>query len=220
MDFADTHPEAEVIGNDLSPIQPTWVPPNCTFVIDDFEREWASFQTFNYIHGREMEGSVLDYDLLFARAYKQLKPGGYLEMQNLVMEFFSDDNTLGKAYSLLTWRRLGLEAAKKAGKEMYTSRTWEEKMKQAGFKNVKVNLYKLPLGSWPKDDKFKELGRYQRAQLLEGLKSYTPGLFIDVLDWTAEEAEVLMALARNDIANRAIHLYTKVLFLYGQKVEA
>lgn len=27
-DFADAHPEAEVIGTDISPIQPTWVPPN------------------------------------------------------------------------------------------------------------------------------------------------------------------------------------------------
>lgn len=27
-DFADDIPEAEVIGTDISPIQPTWIPPN------------------------------------------------------------------------------------------------------------------------------------------------------------------------------------------------
>lgn len=27
-DFADEHPQAEVIGTDISPIQPSWVPPN------------------------------------------------------------------------------------------------------------------------------------------------------------------------------------------------
>lgn len=27
-DFADEFPEAEVIGTDISPIQPTWIPPN------------------------------------------------------------------------------------------------------------------------------------------------------------------------------------------------
>lgn len=27
-DFADEHPGAEVIGTDISPIQPKWVPPN------------------------------------------------------------------------------------------------------------------------------------------------------------------------------------------------
>ena len=27
-DFADEHTEAEVIGTDISPIQPNWIPPN------------------------------------------------------------------------------------------------------------------------------------------------------------------------------------------------
>ncbi|KAK6812889.1 hypothetical protein RU639_011377 [Aspergillus parasiticus] len=29
VDFADQYQSSEVIGNDLSPIQPKWVPPNC-----------------------------------------------------------------------------------------------------------------------------------------------------------------------------------------------
>ena len=29
-DFADEYPNTEVIGTDISPIQPTWVPPNLT----------------------------------------------------------------------------------------------------------------------------------------------------------------------------------------------
>lgn len=31
IDFADEYPNATVIGTDLSPIQPTWVPPNVRF---------------------------------------------------------------------------------------------------------------------------------------------------------------------------------------------
>jgi SAM-dependent methyltransferase len=37
IDFADEHPEAEVLGIDLSPIQPAFLPPNVTFVVDDLE---------------------------------------------------------------------------------------------------------------------------------------------------------------------------------------
>jgi hypothetical protein len=37
IDFADEHPEAHVIGIDLSPIQPLSVPPNVTFEIDDLK---------------------------------------------------------------------------------------------------------------------------------------------------------------------------------------
>lgn len=34
-DFADESPSAEVIGTDVSPIQPNWVPPNVKFELDD-----------------------------------------------------------------------------------------------------------------------------------------------------------------------------------------
>lgn len=40
IDMADQHPGASIIGTDLSPIQPKWVPPNCRFEVDDFEQEW------------------------------------------------------------------------------------------------------------------------------------------------------------------------------------
>jgi SAM-dependent methyltransferase len=41
IDAAELYPGAEVIGTDISPIQPAWVPPNCKFEIDDAEKEWT-----------------------------------------------------------------------------------------------------------------------------------------------------------------------------------
>jgi SAM-dependent methyltransferase len=35
IEMADEFPDAKVIGTDLSPIQPTSVPPNLEFIIDD-----------------------------------------------------------------------------------------------------------------------------------------------------------------------------------------
>lgn len=40
IEMADEYPSAQVLGIDLSPEQPTWVPPNCKFEVDDFELEW------------------------------------------------------------------------------------------------------------------------------------------------------------------------------------
>ena len=45
MDFADAHPSADVLGVDLSPIQPAWVPPNCRFIVDDCTIEWTHPKT-------------------------------------------------------------------------------------------------------------------------------------------------------------------------------
>jgi len=35
IDVADEHPDCYVTGVDLAPIQPTWVPPNVKFEVDD-----------------------------------------------------------------------------------------------------------------------------------------------------------------------------------------
>lgn len=41
IEVAEMYSAAEVIGIDLSPIQPTWVPPNVKFEIDDVEGDWT-----------------------------------------------------------------------------------------------------------------------------------------------------------------------------------
>src|ERR1700761_85902 len=60
MDFADGHPSCETQGVDLSPIQPTFVPPNCHFSIDDVEDEWAYGPNhyFDFVHIRCLMGSI------------------------------------------------------------------------------------------------------------------------------------------------------------------
>ncbi|CAI4217644.1 unnamed protein product [Parascedosporium putredinis] len=79
-DFADRFPECEVIGTDISPIQPTWTPQNLKFEIEDCTREWTfPAGTVDFVHIRYLLGSVLDWTEFFKQAYKVLKPGGYLE---------------------------------------------------------------------------------------------------------------------------------------------
>ena len=52
-------PSAHVIGNDISPIQPTWVAPNIEFIMEDFESEWQYERNhFDFIHARCLAGSV------------------------------------------------------------------------------------------------------------------------------------------------------------------
>ena len=58
IEFADKHPTVQVLGTDLSPIQPTSVPPNCSFIIDDIEDEWIFRKPFDYIHSRVLSLGV------------------------------------------------------------------------------------------------------------------------------------------------------------------
>ena len=72
IDFADEFRETTVIGSDLSPIQPTTVPPNCGFILEDCEATEWDYEPdfFDYIHIRTMFGCVKDWDALYARIYK------------------------------------------------------------------------------------------------------------------------------------------------------
>lgn len=54
MEVADRHPSAEVLGVDLSPIQPAWVPSNIKFIVDDLEDDWVYGSGWDYVHFRGM----------------------------------------------------------------------------------------------------------------------------------------------------------------------
>lgn len=52
-------PNAHIIGNDISPIQPSWVAPNIEFIVEDFESQWDYKRNhFDFIHARCLAGYV------------------------------------------------------------------------------------------------------------------------------------------------------------------
>ncbi|KAL1962671.1 hypothetical protein VTN77DRAFT_9305 [Rasamsonia byssochlamydoides] len=217
IQFADDHPSAQVIGTDLSAIQPSWVPPNCIFEIDDYESTWLYKTKFDFIHGRELEGCVADEDRLFSEAFEHLKSGGYFEFDGAYCRFFSDDDSVDKAENLELWSVEGRAAGEKFGKSFMNAPLWKEKMEKAGFVDVKESVFKVPIGPWPKDPKMKELGRFQQVQQIQAIESYTPALFSRILGWTSEEVEVLVAKVRNELKDRSLHLWIPFYFVYGRK---
>ena len=114
--FADEHPSAEVIGTDLSPIQPRWVPPNLRFVIDDAESEWAYESPFEFIHLRTLGGSIKDIPKLLRQAYDNLKPGGWIEWQEYEMAIRTDDDSFPENSAMLEWFKTLNTAAANFGK--------------------------------------------------------------------------------------------------------
>lgn len=116
---------------------------NCRFGIDDFEQPWEYSRPFDYIHGRELEGFVRDYDKLFQQALKNLKPGGYFEIASIEVTTLSDDGTHLNAKNYLEGFRLAYEASEKFGKSMRTVSTWKEKMIKAGFQDVHEKVFKV-----------------------------------------------------------------------------
>jgi ubiquinone/menaquinone biosynthesis C-methylase UbiE len=147
LDVADEFPSAEVIGTDLSPIQPTWVAANCSFVVDNAEVAWpyVPAESFDLVHWRVLAGAIKDWPALYREAYKHVKPGGWIEAQEHGVQVLSDDGTAEKATEVTKWFRLVGEASEKFGKTLDVAKDQKRWMMEAGFVDVKEDIYKVSI---------------------------------------------------------------------------
>ncbi|KAJ9191445.1 hypothetical protein DTO166G4_7755 [Paecilomyces variotii] len=218
IDMADVHQSASVVGNDLSPIQPKFVPPNCEFIVEDFEEDWSYPDNhFDFIHGRTLSGSVKDWKELLATAYRHTKPGGWVEFHEGTIGAESDDGSLKEDSRILSYLKLIREQSEKAGRSMDVVDNLGPWMKSLGFENVKVEIYKVPWGPWPKDARLKEIGKFQLCNMMEAVSAYGLALLTRGAGYTQEEAEIFLALVRREITNKSLHCYNKIYCVYGQK---
>lgn len=211
IDFADMHPETQVIATDLSFIQPTWVPPNLRFEIDDAESEWEFHEPFDYIHIRSMAGSVGNWPQLLQRAYDNLTPGGWIELTEFETWASTDDDSLPTTSAYHEYQVRLCEAAEVFGKEMNIAPHIYELVRSAGFENVKEEVQKCPLSPWPKDRRLKELATYMNLQMMESIEPYGLALFSRVLMWDTPRIYTLLEGAKRDLKNLNYHMYSKVL---------
>jgi hypothetical protein len=76
-----------------------------------------------------------------------------------------------------------------------------------------------PIGVWPKDRRLKEIGRYERAQVLDAVESYALAPFTRVLGHSLEETKLLIERVKCELADPKLHLYSAQYVIYGRKPE-
>jgi len=221
MDVGDQYPSAKVIGTDLSPIQPAFVPPNVQFEIEDAtEFPWSFHDdSMDLVHSRIANGFVIrEWKAFCQESFRTTKPGGWLECQEFDLTAFSDDGTVPPDGAIQQWCELMNEGALKGGINLHVSGAQiKEAMEKAGFKNIKVTDYKLPIGLWPADARLREAGKYALGAMFYGLQGISLAIFTRFLEWQVEEMEVLLAKVRQEWRQRKVHSYWPICVVYGQK---
>ncbi|KAI4240431.1 MAG: hypothetical protein L6R40_005142 [Gallowayella cf. fulva] len=209
IEMAEQYPRSHVIGTDLSPVQPTWVPDNVRFEIDDCEaRSWTWPENhFDYIHTRFMIASIGNWASMIRKAYKHTKPGGYFELQELDCRFRSDDGTLLDSHNLTYWSELITEAAINYNRPIPRYTDYIQWFEKAGFEDIRQVVFKSAMNPWPKNKVLKEAGKFQLLAHIEGLEGISLGLLTRGLKWKADEVKVLMAKIRPELKDRGIHAY-------------
>ncbi|KAM0210058.1 hypothetical protein ACHAQI_006174 [Fusarium lateritium] len=219
IEFADMFPNASVVGTDLAPIQPSWIPPNLEFQIDDCTQEWSfDAASLDYVHMRWLVGSIVDWTVLFKQAYKSLKPGGYAESYEPGSRVESDDGTVRDGSALSQWEKFFVEGGRKLGRPftIFEEGIQKAAMREAGFIDIEERDFKNPVGGWAKDPKQRSIGQYTQAALEQDAKGTVLHMATS-LGWTEEEITVFVAHFKREIRSPEVHSYFRQKVVWGRK---
>ncbi|KAM7184108.1 S-adenosyl-L-methionine-dependent methyltransferase [Naviculisporaceae sp. PSN 640] len=218
IEAADQYPSAEVLGVDFTPIQPTWVPQNLKFIVDDIEQDWAYGEQFDLVHLRQIFPVLKNPAKVLEQAFTTLEPGGWIEIQEFGGTAYCDDSSVPKEYSVHTFLDLCQEALSKFGSNFRIGNQLEEPLTKAGFINVSAKKLKVPIGTWPRDKRLRLVGLYFKTILAQLVAPMAAKPF-PALGLSKEEIDALVAKVEKDLNNSSYHAYFEYIFWTGQKPE-
>lgn len=215
LEMADMYPNAKVVGIDLSPIQPNYVPENCHFYVDDVEEEWDA-GLYDFIHVRALMGAIKDWPRFFQQAFDHLEPGGQLELQELDAWIHCQPPGVTPPW-IQGWNQ-NLNAAFTAwGKGLNVAAKHAQWMRDAGFVNVQDQVHHVPIGPWAKDPILKELGKFHLAVVLESVDSYTLAMMTEFLGKSVEETQITIEMIKGEFKQKKYHMFGKYHFITATK---
>ncbi|KAF9779069.1 hypothetical protein IL306_002755 [Fusarium sp. DS 682] len=221
IDFADDFPEAEVIGIDISPIQPTFIPPNLEFHIDDFTLEWTFRpQSRDFIHMRCLGGSISDWRRLYENAFRVIKPGGWIETHEYNPEFHSQQGIIEDGSTIAEWGKLFRDGSEKLGCPFIPlpSNIQTKRLEEIGFVDVQSRTIRVPIGSWPKDEKLKEIGLFAKYSISSDIQGRI-GYMAHVCGWKNEEIMEYCSKLDKELKSTTAQIYYYHQVVWGQKPE-
>lgn len=197
--MADKYPSAEVIGTDISPIQPNWVPPNCHFYLEDAHAEWVEKKaSLDFVHIRGLYGSITDWPQLYKEAYRALAPGGWIEHLEFDITPYSHvPEVMGdKDHIFKQWSGILLSAMDRTGMtgRIGMDGNIRKHLEGAGFVDIVEKTYRIPCGQWDHDLKQKEIGALNLLFMDKGLEGFALFLLTKIMGW--EYTEITMFVTR------------------------
>jgi hypothetical protein len=131
-----------------------------------------------------------------------------VESQEFDLATFSDDDSLSADSAIVQWCGLLAQGALQGGIQLRLRPSeLEAAMKAAGFVDVRVQEYKLPIGLWPAEPRMREAGKFALGSMLHGLHGISLAIFTRFLKWDVKEMEVLLERVKAEWRMRRIHSY-------------
>jgi len=131
---------------------------------------------------------------------RHLSPGGYFESHKVQIRLDNNIRDILDEDPLALWCKYMREGIEKMGRTLAPDLdNIGAELSNAGFIDLVVRTFKLPLEPWPEDKRLKRGGSTQLVALPRGLESIRLALFTRCLNWSPEEAHVFLAQVRKDM---------------------
>jgi SAM-dependent methyltransferase len=212
IDFGDLHPNASVLGIDLSPIQSNLIPPNVYFQMEDIEDNVTFGRKFDLVHIRGSDWWMRDQPKFLKDVFKWLKPGGFVEFQEHDMSWGSSENNAD-----FQWRRASLvEGAKRLGIHSSENRKKLQHLSKAGFVNCQQKKLSHSL-SPTQSPKCRDIASLALANFSSSLDALGIGYIVHGQVESLEQVQVMIAHIRNHVWSQRPHLTFHFDICYAQK---
>ncbi|KAF2396922.1 S-adenosyl-L-methionine-dependent methyltransferase [Trichodelitschia bisporula] len=216
MDMAEKYPSATVLGTDIAAVQPSFVPPNVEFEINDANEDWGFSAPFDFVHARYLGGAIRDWPKFVGQAYKYAKPGAWVEFMDFTMTFYTTHGAFRPGCAVDRWTEELKAALIDFGLEPEPGSKLGGWVNDAGFQNVSVKKIALPVGLWPKDRTLKEVGTINLIQFLDNLEAFSLRP-MTARGWSVERINEFLREVRRDFKDPTFQMQHDGFIVYGQR---
>ncbi|KAI9662750.1 MAG: hypothetical protein M1829_006145 [Trizodia sp. TS-e1964] len=163
MQVGETYPSAEVIGTEIRPVPPKWVPPNWRLrpiiwsrsgFIDREVMIWlleglGSRLFLTLVNIRFMFPAIKEWPAALQQAYRTLKQGGYIELSELGLyttttPTLNEDPEMKQPIQVWQWLSILETAMAKSGFEKNVSKRFKDMLEDAGFVDIVETKFDAP----------------------------------------------------------------------------
>lgn len=104
--------------------------------------------------------------------YSNLQSGGWIEQIEVEIKAYCDDETRNPNGAIEGLINHVPEMSAAHGAYFNVAENMSSMMREAGFTDIREAKYKLPLGWWSADPKYKEIGRFYERFYKTGLQGW------------------------------------------------
>jgi hypothetical protein len=163
-------------------------------------QEFILILTFKGIHS---------WERYFEQCWKNLKPGGWIEVQETKTLIMSPDGHDPNS-ALMQWGEHISQAARNDGIDPDPTGRFRGILEKLGFVDIKEQPLQWPIGPWPKGEREKIVGRIMIDNVKQFYRPSAMALFTKRLGWTTEQVEEFLPGVGADLDDRSKHYYVQM----------